>query len=211
MPRPTKLTPDLQAKIVQGLTSGATVEKVCEYVGIDKGSYYNWMKRGRAAKDGIFFDFFNAATYAQSATHIRAAVTLRGAMDSTKSVTDTTETTVETRLRKVKKPDGSIVEEPYEYRKTITRQSVTVNPPDWRAAVEFLKRRDNESWSDKTTIKVDDWRMRLLSDIQQGTVKLADVIREFGSQQDFMNAINEPSLAAQLFAAAGVQLQDREG
>lgn len=62
----------------------------------------------------------------------------------------------------------------------------------------------------KQAIKIDDWRTRLLEDIQNGTIRLSDVIREFGSAQDLMSAINEPSLATRLFAAAGLQLQNSE-
>lgn len=210
MPRPTKLTPDIQRDIVAALSSGATIQKTCEFIGIHKSTFYDWLERGRRAKSGIYSDFSDAITRAQSSAHVRAAAVLRGAMDKQNTVTDSTETIMETRLRKIKNKEGMIEEVPYEYRKTITRQSITTTPPDWRAAVEFLKRRDNKHWSDKQIVQVDDWRTQLLQDIQQNTVNLNDVIEAFGSKEDLVNAINEPSLAAQLFAAAGLQLQSSE-
>jgi hypothetical protein len=224
MARPTKLNADVQEKITQALMSGATVEKVCAFASISEWTYYNWVAIGNAYNDGIDHErmprlikdrkalsqFSQNVTYARASAHIKASSTLRGAMSETQSKTNTTETTIETRLRKIKKQDGSVEEVPYDYQKTITRQGVTTHPPDWRAAVEFLKRRDSDKWSDKHTLVLDDWRTRLLEDIQKGTVVLPDVIQAFGGQEDFVNAINEPSLATQLFAAAGLQLQDRQ-
>ncbi len=59
-------------------------------------------------------------------------------------------------------------------------------------------------------LEIHDWRMQLLQDIQSGNIKLPDVIAAFGGQDDLVSAIDEPSLATRLFAAAGYQLQDAE-
>jgi hypothetical protein len=44
--RPTKLTPELQRQICTLLEDGNFVETVCDYVGIDKTTFYDWMMRG---------------------------------------------------------------------------------------------------------------------------------------------------------------------
>lgn len=71
------LTPELQAEIVNLLTVGVTIEDTCASVGIDKGTYYNWCKRGERARKGdeIYCDFFNAVTRARVAAR-KAAIAL---------------------------------------------------------------------------------------------------------------------------------------
>jgi hypothetical protein len=39
--------------------------------------------------------------------------------------------------------------EPYTYTRKKTRQQVNEVPADWRAAVEYLKRRDRSHWSER--------------------------------------------------------------
>lgn len=48
MPRPTKLTPDTQAKIEQAIKLGATYELAAQYAGIHYDTFNNWRKRGEA-------------------------------------------------------------------------------------------------------------------------------------------------------------------
>jgi transposase-like protein len=44
--RPSKLTPELQAEIIYLLKIGNFVETLCNFVGINKSTYYDWMKKG---------------------------------------------------------------------------------------------------------------------------------------------------------------------
>ncbi len=46
MGRPSKLTPDVQARFVQAITLGATYEIACKYAGIVIDTYYRWRKMG---------------------------------------------------------------------------------------------------------------------------------------------------------------------
>jgi len=48
MPRKTKLTPQVQADIVQALAVGAVHEHACEYAGIDHATFYRWLQKGEA-------------------------------------------------------------------------------------------------------------------------------------------------------------------
>ena len=164
MPRPTKLNVDTQAKIIQALEAGATVQASCDYVGISTVTYYNWINRGTAeqerrenngVKEGtkkweseqIFLDFFNEATRAQAEGLVNASVMFRAGMNPSKVVTDTTVTNTETRLRRIKHADGTEEQVPYEYVKREDRKAVTYNPGDWRAAMEYLARRDPDNWA----------------------------------------------------------------
>ena len=44
--RPSKLTPELQAEIIVLLKTGNFIETTCYTVGINKSTFYDWMKKG---------------------------------------------------------------------------------------------------------------------------------------------------------------------
>ena len=44
--RPSKLTPELQAEIILLIKTGNFVETVCTTVGINKSTFYDWIKKG---------------------------------------------------------------------------------------------------------------------------------------------------------------------
>lgn len=46
--RPTKLTADVQTRIVQAITMGATYELAAQYGGVSYRSFNNWINRGTA-------------------------------------------------------------------------------------------------------------------------------------------------------------------
>ena len=48
MGRPSKLTAAVESTLACALGEGATVEHACDFAGIDKQTYYNWLKRGEA-------------------------------------------------------------------------------------------------------------------------------------------------------------------
>lgn len=160
MPRHSKLTPDMQSKIVTRLAAGSTVQATCDSVGIAESTYYRWVAVGDAYASGLdhedmprlivdreaWSEFSEAVTRAQADGLIQAAIRFREGMNPSESESVTTETVTETKLRKVKK-DGGIVEEPFEATKTTTRRTVTHTPGDWRAAMEYLARRDPANWA----------------------------------------------------------------
>lgn len=146
--RKSKLNPTIQQDIVNLLTIGATIEDACARVGISPPTFYNWVNAGQSAESGAHFEFFNAVTHAQSSARVKAVAAIRNAIVGAEQNDDTTETVTEIRLRKSK--EGEQV--PYEYTKTVRRKTVVNYPPDWRAAIEYLKRRDNKNWSDRVQV-----------------------------------------------------------
>ena len=58
--RPTKLSPQIQAKICEILRSAGTVEQACASVGVDPSSYQHWKAKGLAQPRGKYRDFFQA-------------------------------------------------------------------------------------------------------------------------------------------------------
>ena len=164
MGRPSKFTPDAKKRILEALEAGATVKAACGWVPIHTDTYHNWIKRGkeeaeRRDKNGIkegtkqwneeqsYFEFFRNATRAQQTGMVNAAVQFRSGMNPSQSVSETTVTTTETRIRTVRHSDGRVEDVPYEHVKSEKRQTVTHNPGDWRAAMEYLARRDPENWA----------------------------------------------------------------
>lgn len=58
--RPTKLTPALQAKVVEAIRAGNYIETAAAYAGVSKVTLYDWMRRGNEQKSGRFREFLNA-------------------------------------------------------------------------------------------------------------------------------------------------------
>lgn len=85
MARPTKLTPELQENVLKVIRSGNYIETACAYVGINKSTFYDWLKRGAREKDRVaknprarvrkdeqpFVDFSNAVEKALAHAEIR--------------------------------------------------------------------------------------------------------------------------------------------
>lgn len=159
--RPSKFTPETREKILQRLAAGSTIKTTCDSVGIGVSTYMEWLEIGQAHLAGedhrhmpktieerdAFSEFSEATTRALADGLIQAAIAFRQGMNPSKSTSDTTETLEETRLDKEGKP--------YIYRKTITKRTVTQTPGDWRAAMEYLARRDPENWARVNPQKVE--------------------------------------------------------
>ena len=69
--RPTKLTPAVQALIVQALEAGNVLDTAGPYAGIDKATLYRWLKAGRKAKSGIHREFCDAVEKAVARAEVR--------------------------------------------------------------------------------------------------------------------------------------------
>lgn len=175
MARPTKLTKALQSKIVAALKTGATVADMCQHVGIGESTFYLWQDIGQACIDGRvhdrapetdaekarYIEFVEAVISAQADAKAAAMKVLRTAMEPHQQVSTKVKTYKETRINKV-------TGEPYEYVEVQEEKTITTFPGDWRAGVEYLKRRHFDEWGDKSkqeisgTLGIED--VRTLSD-----------------------------------------------
>lgn len=149
----SKYTPEMVAEIVKLLTGGCVVADVCHKVNITQETFYQWVNR--------YPEFSENVKRAKADAHVGATLSLRKAMMPHDVSSVTTKTLRETRLRKVKDKSGTISEVPYEYIKTEQSQTVS-NEFDWRAAMEYLKRRDPENWAETFIIKVNPQQMEVL-------------------------------------------------
>ena len=57
MARPSKFTPEVTETIIKALQIGATYKDAAEAAGVDYDTYNEWIKAGKAAKSGKFFEF----------------------------------------------------------------------------------------------------------------------------------------------------------
>lgn len=169
MARRTKLTDSVQSKLVKLISTGVTVVDACSVVGIGERTFYDWMERGETG-DEAFAQFSQAVSRARNEAKVVAIGTLRTAMSPYKERSKTVETFTETRLTR----DGN----PYEYKRETKRETVTTYPGDWRAAVEYLKRRFRDEWSEKSIVEFD-WRRELEEAGLNPDAELERLIEEF--------------------------------
>lgn len=69
--RPTKLTPELQAKICDALRTGNYLETAAAFAGIDKTTLFDWLRRGARSTSGIYHDFSRAVEKALADSEAR--------------------------------------------------------------------------------------------------------------------------------------------
>ena len=66
MGRPTKLTPEVQAIIVEAIEKGNDKTVAARLAGIGESTFYAWMERGEQAKSGVFLEFREAVKKAEA-------------------------------------------------------------------------------------------------------------------------------------------------
>jgi transposase len=78
--RPTKLTPEVQERIVAAVRAGNHIEPSAVSAGISPATYHRWMKRGAKAKSGIYREFHEAVKWAEADAEVHAVAVVRKAM-----------------------------------------------------------------------------------------------------------------------------------
>lgn len=94
MGRPTKLTADVQARIVEAINAGNYQETAAAYAGIAPAAFYAWMSRGRAERDRItnghkpdktearYLEFTEAVERARSVAEMRHVLNITKAAET---------------------------------------------------------------------------------------------------------------------------------
>jgi hypothetical protein len=166
--RKSKLTSSRKKAIIELLEIGATDKDTCAAVGISETAFYGWLKDGKENKSPEKVEFLKAVTRARAQVNLIATDSLRNGMLPTLVKSETTETIRETRLNK----SG----QPYTYEKVVSRRTITEQPGDWRAAVEYLKRRDPEHWTDHVVVA---FSPEALIAMHQLGVNHSEAVKEF--------------------------------
>ena len=65
MARPSKLTPETHAAIVDAILHGATYKDAAEAAGVWYTTFNDWMQRGEQAKSGQYYEFNHAVRKAE--------------------------------------------------------------------------------------------------------------------------------------------------
>lgn len=73
MARPSKRTPEREARLLQALASGNTRRAACAHAGISDETFSTWCKR--------YLDFLEAVQKAEAAAEVRAVATIIRASD----------------------------------------------------------------------------------------------------------------------------------
>ena len=79
--RPTKLTPDLQQRVVTLIQGGNYMETAAAAVGICKASLYKWLKRGARSNSGIYRSFVDAVEKAAAEAEMRDVIRIDQAIE----------------------------------------------------------------------------------------------------------------------------------
>lgn len=121
---PVKLTEDLIKQICNAIRSGAYMETAASYCGIDKVSFYKWMKLGRQKPRSIYGALINALDKALADAELRDIVTIDRASTGTPAQYD---------------EDGNLIKQ--EMR------------PDWKASAWRLERKFPKKWGVKAHLE----------------------------------------------------------
>jgi len=77
MGRPTKLTPEIQSKIVDAVKIGNYPEVAAQAAGVGERTYYRWMEKGEEASSGIYRQFWQAIKEASAVGEVLAVESVR--------------------------------------------------------------------------------------------------------------------------------------
>lgn len=64
--RPSKLTPEVKARLIEAFEKGAYDDDACHYAGIHKSTFYRWIERGNMEAKGEYRDFCDAVECSQA-------------------------------------------------------------------------------------------------------------------------------------------------
>ena len=81
--RKTKLTPEVQEIIVDGINAGLTLGLTCARAGVARSTFYDWLEKGEAAKSGVLMEFSDTVSRARadSAMRLVSQITLQAPTD----------------------------------------------------------------------------------------------------------------------------------
>lgn len=80
MPRPTKLTRQLQAQMIAALREGGSYQNACALAGVNYRTFNRWMQRGEREADGPFWAFRSAILRAEAEAEVDMVAAWNNAM-----------------------------------------------------------------------------------------------------------------------------------
>lgn len=128
-------TPAVVTAICDSLRAGSTKKHACAAARIDEATLYKWLADPTKAALKRQID------EAEAEAHGNAAKAVTAAFQPQQEVVTVIDRHEETRLA----PDGT----PYQHVTITEKTTIRERPGDWRAGIEYLRRRDRDSWSDR--------------------------------------------------------------
>jgi len=80
MARPSKLTPEIQKKIIEAIKAGNYYEAACAYAGVSYSTLRGWIVKGEKAKSGKYLKFLEAVRQAEAEAEARIVLQWQKAM-----------------------------------------------------------------------------------------------------------------------------------
>jgi hypothetical protein len=159
--RPTKYSSERTRAICKALKEGCTRLAAAESVGVSYETLRAWMTN--------FLDFSVAVTRAEAECEVQYAAIVKMAATGVDQVSTTTTTRTVFKTRTITNPDGTVIEEPVALSEVTTARTET-REFDWRAALEWLKRRRRAEWGDSLDLrKLDDATILQLLALEEGS------------------------------------------
>jgi hypothetical protein len=145
----TKLTREVQEKIVSALSAGNYFEVACEYAGIHRGTGLQWLQRGRGEhptrpQAKIYVDFVDAIEKAQAEDETYTLARIKKAGQGGELIA---EEIIEEPSEIITHLDGSTTE-----RTGKRRTKRTYTRPEWTADAWRLERKFFHRWGRKERI-----------------------------------------------------------
>lgn len=190
--QPQRLTESLLINLEQRLSIGCTIEVACGSVGITRQTFYNW-KRASAEWCALgdanprlpvpieivpILTFLTRITRAQANAAAVATAAVYSGLIEHRTVEMEPYTHYETRFYEGK--DGKQVQ--YVHQETRLRPVEHIRPPDWRAGIEFLRRRHPDDWNPPSKVEVS-FEQKAVLYIRAGEVQFEDMAEEFGMER----------------------------
>ncbi len=179
MGRRSKLTPQLQARIVQLLEAGHYVRDICPTVGITEATYYNWIAAGRNTRDQAPTDDEHATEYETW----RETLTARDArwlefLESVESAQASGTMNLLSEIQLIGR-GGRILERTVTTRKDGTQvEKIRYSPPRWQALAWVLERRDFDRFGRR--VQVDITQDQLERELEKLQAEAADLGVDLG-------------------------------
>lgn len=132
MSRETRLTTDIQKKIVAAVKQGNYFCTAFTAAGISKATFYRWMQQGEAEEEGIYRDFRDSIKKAEGESERAAIARIQQAAKGQRVRIQ--------KIREVALSDGSIVP---------LKETIETIEYSWQADAWYLERKFPDRWGKK--------------------------------------------------------------
>ncbi len=131
--------------ILERLRAGCTRRAASESIGVPEQTLSRWFYQ--------FREFRESVSHAEAEAEVKHTATMMKAATGWEAGSTTTTRKTVFRVKKTRRPDGTVIEEPVAFEEVTTSEARS-REFDWRAALEWLKRRRRNEWGDGLEVKI---------------------------------------------------------